>query len=199
VRTRFFTEVRVYLKNMKNIILLIVTMTSFIAYAAAASKVQFTGKNIITNETLSATVDGKKALVVIFLSAKCPCSNSHIEELKSLSYDFPDFNFVGVHSNLDEAVDVSKAYFTQMKLPFPVIQDVNAAIADQYQAFKTPHAFVIHVDGQILYQGGVSSSKNFAKAEHKFLRNALLDIHLGQTVAKAEGRTLGCSIARNLK
>jgi peroxiredoxin len=184
---------------MKKIILLVSLMSQLSAFAALDSKSTVSGKNILTDETISMTAAGKKALVVVFLSAKCPCSNSHMAELKSLSHDYPEFNFVGVHSNVDEAVDLSKTYFAQEALPFSVIQDASAAIADQYQAFKTPHAFVIQADGKILYQGGVSSSKTFAKADHKFLREALENIHLGQTVEKPEGRTLGCAIARNVK
>lgn len=184
---------------MTKLILLASMMMQLTAFAAVDVKSTISGKNIVTNEVTSVSAEGKKGLVVIFLSAKCPCSNSHIAELKSLSHDYPEFNFVGVHSNVDEAVELSKTYFMNESLPFTVVQDVNAAMADQYKAFKTPHAFVVQADGKILYQGGVSSSKTFAKAEHKFLREALENIHLGQAVATPEGRTLGCSIARNVK
>ncbi|MBC7457389.1 MAG: redoxin domain-containing protein [Bdellovibrionaceae bacterium] len=184
---------------MKKIILLASLLAQVWALAALDSKSAVSGKNILTDETILTTVAEKKSLVVVFLSAHCPCSASHIEELKSLSHDYPDFNFVGVHSNVDEGVDLTKTYFAKVALPFAVIQDVNTTIADLYQAFKTPHAFVIQADGKIIYQGGVSSSKTFAQADHKFLREALENIHLGQTVAKPEGRTLGCTIARNLK
>ncbi len=184
---------------MKQLILMISMMAQLSAFAVVEAKSTIKGQNILTNQEASASAEGKKGLVVVFLSAKCPCSNSHIAELKSLRHDYPEFNFVGVHSNMDETAEVTKAYFTTEALPFAVIQDVNTAIADQYKAFKTPHAFVIQADGKILYQGGVSSSKTFAKAEHKFLREALENIHLGQAVATPEGRTLGCSIARNVK
>lgn len=197
--TGLLTQLRVYLEIMKRIILLSALFGHLSAFASLNSKNIVIGKNILTDETISTAAAGKKALVVVFLSAKCPCSNSHIAELRSLSHDYPEYSFVGVHSNEDESVDSSKTYFSQVALPFAVIQDVNASIADQFQAFKTPHAFVIQEDGKILYQGGVSSSKTFSKADHKFLREALESIHLGQAVAKPEGRTLGCSIARNSK
>jgi thioredoxin-related protein len=184
---------------MKNIIFMTSLLIQLSTFAAIDSKSTVSGINILTDKVTTISAAGKKALVVVFLSAKCPCSASHIEELKSLSHDYPEFNFVGVHSNVDEGVDFSKVYFAKEVLPFTVIQDVNAVIADQFQAFKTPHAFVVDADGKILYQGGVSSSKNFAQAENKFLRDALQHLHLGQAVAKPEGRTLGCSIARNSK
>jgi peroxiredoxin len=184
---------------MKKIILLVGLIAHLSVFAAIDSKNIVSGKNLLSHKIVSVEAKGKKGLVVIFLSAKCPCSNSHIEELKSLSHDYPDFNFVGVHSNVDEPEDMAQTYFSKESLPFTVIQDDNAVLADQFQAFKTPHAFVIQSDGKILYQGGVSSSKTFAQADHKFLREALAHIQLGQVVARPEGRTLGCSIARILK
>lgn len=184
---------------MKNIILIVSLILHMSAFAAVDSKTTISGKNVLNDEVVSVSASGKKGLVIVFVSAKCPCSNSHIAELKSLSQDYPDFNFVGVHSNMDEPSDVTKTYFTQEALPFAVVQDDHAKIADQFKALKTPHAFVIQADGKIVYQGGVSSSKTFKKAEHKFLRQALENLHAGQAVAKPEGRALGCSIARNSK
>lgn len=194
----FFSPTRSISSPMTKLILLASMIMQLTAFAEVDVKSTINGKNVVTNEFTSVSAEGKKGLVVVFLSAKCPCSNSHISELKSLSHDYPEFNFVGVHSNRDETVELSKTYFTKQALPFAVVQDLNAAMADQYKAFKTPHAFVIQSDGKILYQGGVSSSKTFAKADHKFLREALENIHRGQAVATPEGRTLGCSIARNV-
>lgn len=184
---------------MKKMFLFILCVFQFSKLYAVETKNSVSGKNLLSDETISIGTENKKALVVVFLSAVCPCSNSHIEELKSLSRDYPEFNFIGIHSNVDETVDKAKIYFSKEALPFKVIQDENAALADRFKAFKTPHAFVVNADGKILYQGGVSSSKNFPQAEHKFLREALTQIQKDETVLKPEGRTLGCSIARNLK
>jgi peroxiredoxin len=138
----------------------------------------------------------KKAIVVVFLSAKCPCSNSHIEELIKLNDDFPDFSFVGIHSNMDEPDSQSQEYFKKLKLPFPVMQDLEAKYADQFAAFKTPHSFILNSKGEILYQGGVSNSHDIKKSDKLFLREALEDITKGQKIRNPEGRTLGCFIVR---
>lgn len=147
------------------------------------------------NKTL-VEIGSKKGLVVVFLSSKCPCSNSHIEELSKLSSDFPDFSFVGIHSNMDETEVQSEEYFKKVKLPFPVIQDRDAQYADQFSAFKTPHSFVLDSKGEILYQGGVSNSHDIKNSDKLFLREALGDISKGQKVRDPEGRTLGCFIVR---
>lgn len=170
-------------------------------FFTAKAIVEVKGENILTasDVSVSAVTMNKKALVVLFLSAKCPCSNSHIQEIISLYKDFPQFSFVGVHSNSDESAELSKTYFIKSEIPFPVIQDVKFAYADHFHALKTPHAFVVNSDGKILYQGGVSSSRNIDNAENKFLRDALNDLQINQSVKTPEGRTLGCSIQRGEK
>jgi len=134
--------------------------------------------------------------VVVFMSAKCPCSNSHIPELKNLVSRYKNFEFIGVHSNVNEPPDLTKKYFVEADLPFAVIQDNEAQIADQLKAYKTPHAFVLNPEGKILYQGGVTNSVNAQYAEKHFLKDALEDISQDKPVRLANGRTLGCIIMR---
>lgn len=138
----------------------------------------------------------KKGLVVVFLSAKCPCSNSHIQELKNLVNEHKDFSFIAVHSNSDESPDLAKTYFASVHLPFPVVQDFNSKWADLFGANKTPHAFVVTPSGQIVYQGGVTSSNNAPTADQRYLHEALEDVSKGRAVKTPLGRTLGCAITR---
>jgi hypothetical protein len=176
-------------------VVLLFTSVSFVH--AADQKIPIIGDNILTGCELQAGSRKTQGLVVVFLSSKCPCSDSHIVEMQDLAKDFPDFEFVGIHSNVDEDLETSKTYFEQKKLVFPVIQDRNAQIADQFKAFKTPHAFVLSSEGKILYQGGVTNSAQFSRANKKFLREALEDIRSKKDIRTPEGRTLGCVIARS--
>lgn len=157
-----------------------------------------TGKNILTNENFSwSFADKKQALVVVFLSAKCPCSDSHNTELIDLAKTYPQFQFIAIHSNPDESLEHSQFYFSKAQLNFPVLQDDNLKWANTLHAKKTPHAFVINSEGLVLYQGGVSSSNKFQNADKKFLRTALMEISENKPVSTPEGRTLGCSISRD--
>lgn len=164
---------------------------------AAMHALPLKGENILNNAEVLAGQKKSKGLVVVFLSSKCPCSDSHIEELKELSKDFADFEFVGVHSNADEDIESSKNYFESKKLPFLIIQDNDTKIADSFKAFKTPHAYVLKSTGEVLYQGGVTNSAQFSTSNKKFLRLALQDISSEREVQISEGRTLGCVIARS--
>lgn len=157
------------------------------------------GQNILTQTKIKIDASEKKGLVVVFLSAKCPCSNSHNVELIDLAKTYSDFNFVVIHSNTDESIETSKTYFEKATFPFPVIEDEKTKIADSLQAFKTPHAYIFSSQGEELYQGGVSDSSDFKRADKKYLRNALSDLQAGNAVKLSKTRVLGCVISRGEK
>lgn len=157
------------------------------------------GADVVNGKTVALPLQARKGIVAVFLSAVCPCSNSHLQELASLSKEHPDYVFVGIHSNTDEKKETTQKYFENAKLPFPVIQDNGAKIADEFKAYKTPHAFVMKTNGEIVYQGGISSSHDFGSADRKYLREALDDLEKNRPVQTPEGRTLGCVISRGEK
>ncbi len=178
------------------ILTIMIGAAPFLAAGAPPQIQSISGENILTGQKISVNSIGHKGLVAVFLSAHCPCSNSHLIELQNLAQTYPEFVFVGIHSNADEGFDVSKPYFQKAHLPFPVIQDTHQVWADRLRAFKTPHSFVFTADGKVVYQGGVSDSHEFENSNRQYLREALADLHEGKPVRTPEGRTLGCAIAR---
>jgi thioredoxin-related protein len=183
---------------MRNIVLFSLVVGSLGSFSAVNLSI-VDGADVMAKTPVHQTAEGKKGIVVVFLSAKCPCSDSHVVEIKSLHKDYPEFSFVVVNSNTDETDELAQQYFKRVGFEFPVIKDKSLELADRYKAFKTPHAFVMNKDGKVLYQGGVSSSRQFATADRKYLREALANIHDDKSVAMEEGRTLGCVITRGEK
>lgn len=141
---------------------------------------------------------GKKGTVVAFLSAHCPCSASHETALKALSeeYGTQGFQFIAVHSNLDEDNTMTDAHFRAAALPFPVLQDRDNEYANAFNALKTPHVFVLSPSGDVLYQGGVDDSKKQPEAKKHYLKEVLAALNDGKPAPYAETRTLGCIIKR---
>jgi peroxiredoxin len=181
---------------MKTFILALTVLCSPLAFAEPTPHLH--GVEVSSGQNIDVTPKAE-GTVIVFFSSSCPCSNSHVEEVKSLAAEYPQFAFVGVHSNADETAAEAKTYFDKNHMNFPVIQDDHAKIADQFKALKTPHAFVLSADGKVLYQGGVSSSKDIKKADRKYLREALTDLKNHVAVKTPEGRTLGCTISRGEK
>lgn len=138
----------------------------------------------------------KKFKVIVFLSAKCPCSNSHIKELNELSKKYPAFEFVGIHSNADEKLQESQKYFTQSHMEFPVVEDSKQKIAEEFKALKTPHVFILNSKLELLYQGGVTDSSDAAQAKKHFLAEVLEDLSQSKETRYAKTRALGCMISR---
>ena len=167
----------------------------FVTLSHGNAQAGVVGTEILSGKSVE-IVPGEKGSVVVFLSARCPCSNSHIELLKNWAEEFKDFSFVAVHSNADEDLKMSQSYFKNAGLPFAVIDDRQGRLADRFKALKTPHAFIMDAAGSIRYRGGITNSNHGETAKRQFLREALSDINTGQKVKTAETRTLGCLISR---
>ena len=168
------------------------------SFGAALSIKEISGEDLggRGQQTVDLKASGKKATAIVFMSAKCPCSDSHVGTLKKLASDYPDFQFLAIHSNSDETIEESRSYFKKAGLPFPAIQDAKGKYAESLKALKTPHVFLVGSDGQILYQGGVTSSAKADTADKIFLKDAFEDLRAGRSVKQKEGRTLGCYITR---
>jgi hypothetical protein len=138
-----------------------------------------------------------KATVIVFLSAKCPCSASHEGTLKALSesYKGRGIQFIAVHSNADEDLALARAHFRSAGLPFPIIEDRDDQLADTFGALKTPHAFVLK-QGEIVFEGGVDDSTVSSNAKKHFLQDALQSLVEGSLPEVKQARALGCRIKR---
>jgi peroxiredoxin len=169
-----------------------------LASTVEAAMPELRGVNLVTGDTVNqvSMVKQSRGTVVVFLSARCPCSNSHVALIKKMYSEFSDFTFVGIHANANESIEESRKYFKENAFQFPVLEDVKSALADHFKAFKTPHVFVVDNSGQVIYKGGITNSSVAADSDRNYLREALEDIRKGQAVRTPEGRTLGCAISR---
>lgn len=163
----------------------------------SATSPALTGAEIVSNKMLHHDwKDSSSGTVVIFLSATCPCSNKHVKYIKELRSKWPQFKFIGVHSNTDEDISLSKSYFEKKKLNFEIIEDHKTKIADSFKAYRTPHSFILSSKGEILYAGGVTDSSNPKKASKFYLEEALLALSMGKEIVETRTRVLGCPIDR---
>jgi peroxiredoxin len=169
-----------------------------LSFLSHATQSEFKTLDLKTLKPISLQLEkaDKKKSVLIFLSARCPCSNSHITLLKKLSEKYTQFNFIAIHSNTDETIEESQKYFSKINLNFQIIQDNKTQIADALKAFKTPHVYILSTEGLILYQGGMTDSSNADNAKHHYLADALEDLQNNRDVRLKESRTLGCVISR---
>jgi hypothetical protein len=167
----------------------------FISTAMGDVPREWTGKDVRTGKEHRLIFTQGNTLLV-FLSARCPCSLSHLNSLRTLAETYPKVRFIGVHANREEPADEVKKELSWNKVPFPVLEDTDQALANALGALKTPHAFLIGSRGGVVYRGGVDDSHDAARAKNRYLASALDAILGGRTPEPNETRALGCSIAR---
>lgn len=140
----------------------------------------------------------QKATVLLFLSARCPCSGSYDERNKELAelYGPKGVRFIGINSSGDESAAEIAEHAKRHAFPFPVVLDVDHKLADALEAQVTPEVFVLDAKGVLRYHGRVDDSRDSDAVLAHDLRNALDFLVAGQLPKQKETRPFGCAIAR---
>ncbi len=149
---------------------------------------------LLNGKSVSSLNTKDRNTVVFFLSASCPCTKNHIPYLQELGKKYPNFQFLGVHSNANETYEGAQKEYKDFS--FPIAYDKDLKIADQFKAVKTPHVFIINPKEEILFHGGVTNSTDPKRAKSFYLKNALEDIVNKREVSQKFAKALGCYIIR---
>ncbi|MGE0763511.1 MAG: redoxin domain-containing protein [Bdellovibrionales bacterium] len=178
---------------------LILIWFSLALSALAGAPFDLKGQDLFSDRSVQVNAAMARPAVVVFVSARCPCSGSHESTLKQLAAEFQDFDFIAVHANADETPEEVKNHFKNVAFAFPLIEDVDGQWAQKLQALKTPHAFVVDRRGQLVFSGGVTDSSQASTADVPYLKNALNEYRASGKVKQARQRALGCAIKRRTK
>jgi len=148
--------------------------------------------------TLSADKDSK-AIVIMFISTRCPVSNSYNDRMSALYKDYlpKGVSFIAINSNSQEDIEEVKEHAKEHNFPFRVLKDSGNKVADAYDAQVTPEIYVVNQKHELLYHGRIDNSRRVDEVESKDLRNALDEILAGKPVNLAETKAFGCSIKRD--
>jgi len=147
--------------------------------------------------------DGKKALLVVFLSAHCPYVKHVAVELGKLTSEYmtDDVGVVGIGANdvksYPEDSPKSLAKFAKKSgWQFPVLYDKSQETAKAYRAACTPDFFLFDEYFKLAYRGQMDSSRpgNEEKNDGADLRKALDIVLAGQVVTGEQIPSSGCNI-----
>ena len=141
-------------------------------------------------------------VVVAFVGTECPLAKIYGPRLAELAsqYDSKKVGFVAIDSNEQDTLAEMAHYARVAKIEFPVLKDPANAVADMFDAIRTPEVFVLDKDRVIRYRGrvddqfGIGFSRNEPK--RKDLALAIDELLAGKEVGMPVTPAAGCYIGR---
>ena len=114
-----------------------------------------------------------RPVAVVFTGADCPLAKLYAPRLEEIYQQFKDqgVGVVAINSNTQDSMQKVGAYARIHKMTFPVLKDPDNAIADVFEAERTPHAYVLDVDRVVRYVGriddqyGLGATSGYAKSD----------------------------------
>ena len=147
-------------------------------------------------------IEGRKAVVVIFIATGCPYSNAFTHVMAGLAHEYEGRGvaFIGINANSTEPVREVAEHARAHGLDFPVLKDEGNRVADQLGASVTPEVFLLDSSWTLRYHGALGNShqptNNPNKTNADELRPALEDVLNGKPTEVTDTKAFGCSIKR---
>lgn len=144
--------------------------------------------------------DFKGEIIVLdWWSAECPASARYDPWFSGKFSEWAQqgIRFLAIDSNsiYDEAE--IKRIQAERRLPFPILRDVGAVVADLYGAKTTPHCYVINRDGILVYEGAIDDqSWSNTRPTVNYLEKVLEAVREGKESPLKEVEPFGCSVKR---
>ncbi len=140
----------------------------------------------------------QKATAILFLSAKCPCSNAYNGRIAGFAKKYAgrsDVRLVGVYANKDETTEEIAAHTRKNGFTFPILRDERGLCATHFGASVTPESFVIDASHVLRYAGRIDDHREVGEAKTHDFADAIEAVVTGNAPPKAT-RAFGCGIVR---
>ena len=142
----------------------------------------------------------KQGAVFVFLAPDCPLSQNYAPTLNELRAHFLSrgIEFYAVFAGKALADDFISTY----KITLPTVMDSNFRLVDFFGATKTPEAFVLDAQGNLMYQGAIDNrapelGQQRAVITEHYLADALNSILQHQKPRLKQTPSVGCFIERS--
>lgn len=140
--------------------------------------------------------------VVIFLGTECPLAKRYGPQIQELADKYAERNVacVVVNSNHQDTIAELTQFAKTSGLKIPVLKDFDNRVADQFQASRTPEAFVLDAKHRVAYHGRIddqfTSGRLKPKVPHEYVVEAIDALLADKPVAIPETEPQGCVIGR---
>ena len=145
--------------------------------------------------TLSQTLEGKKAGVVVFWSSVCSHCVRYGEYLSSFEEQHPDIPLIALASRHGETLaDIDKVVANQ-KLRFRILHDAGGKIAKDWYTQQTPRGSLwTRGERSSIVAPSITSSTKRIRSTSSYLEPAIDQFLRGEEIAKPETASFGCAI-----
>ena len=164
----------------------------------------FTLPDVVSGEEVSLDdVEGRNALLVMFLCRHCPFVKHVQKEIARLGRDYADrgVGIVAIGANdarayPEDAPDSLAEMARELGFTFPFCYDETQDVAKSYAAACTPDFFLFDADRRLVYRGQLDDSRpgNGRPVTGRDLRAALDAVLAGKPVGPDQQPSLGCNI-----
>ena len=146
-----------------------------------------------------------KGFIVIFTCNTCPYSVAYEDRIIALDNKYSEQGYPVIAINPNDPAAIDGDELSDMKVraeekgfTFTYLQDVGQQIYPQYGATKTPHVFVLQIDGTdniVRYIGAIDdSSRNPKKVKKRYVEQAVDALLDGESPTTTKTKAIGCSI-----
>lgn len=189
-------------------LLITATVVATAARAQSGQVADFTLKRADNSALTLSSLNGRKAVVVVFANPACPFSRLYQNRLNALTSGYGgrgvEFLFVTAPINLEQTaaeLDADKLKVKTSGGDVAYLTDEGLKTATLLGVTKTPEVVVLQPSGgsfAVRYRGAIDDNPQMeANAKDLYLRNALDAVLAGQAAPVAEKRASGCLIKRN--
>ncbi len=159
-------------------------------------------KNVDGKDVTLAGVKGSKGTLVIFTCNACPWVKKWEDRMAKIGNDAAKrgLGVIAINSNdpaknAEDGYDVMKTRAKARGMKFAYAVDATSDLARAFGASRTPEAFLFDGDGKLVYHGTIDdNADDAAKVTKPYLKEAVLAVAAGKSVATAQTKALGCSI-----
>ncbi len=146
--------------------------------------------------------DNAEVVVVMFLGTECPLAKLYAPRLSLLCEAYRDRGvaFLGINANRQDSNTELLHYARVHELTFPLVKDLANAIADRFDARRTPEVFVLDAERVVRYRGRIDNQYDVGiqrpKPTQRDLADAIEALLEGKEVAEPITDAPGCLIGR---
>ena len=145
---------------------------------------------------------GSNGLLVVFTCNHCPYAIAVWPRLIVLAAEAKVLGIetVAINPNInpeypDDAPEKMKKKIEEWKIPFPYLVDEAQRVARTFRAQCTPDIYLFESENTLVYHGRIDDNwQDESKVRQRELREAILNLAAGKTIAEKQNPSMGCSI-----